>query len=162
MGEQLKDEYYKDQARIKVDMAKHAEKQGWDVNEEQLAQLTKAALIENRLKYIVANANKTEDRLTRWDIENAESNTRVLPFINFSTGFTARTVNAKMSAIQAEMQGSFARAATKYQQAGGTNNYILTFKNMPYINQYLLNMEAANLQEQEVIQTLETIPVPGA
>jgi len=162
VGEQLKDEYYKDQARIKVDMAKHAEKQGWDVNEEQLAQLTKAALIENRLKYIVANANKTEDRLTRWDIENAESNTRVLPFFNFSTGFTARTVNAKMAAIQAEMQGSFSRAATKYQQAGGTNNYILTFKNMPYIQQYLFDMEASNLQEQEVIQTLETIPVPGA
>jgi len=67
-----------------------------------------------------------------------------------------------MAAIQAEMQGSFSRAATKYQQAGGTNNYILTFKNMPYIQQYLFDMEASNLQEQEVIQTLETIPVPGA
>ena len=33
---------------------------------------------------------------------------------------------------------------------------------MPYIQQYLFDMEAANLQEQEVIQTLETIPVPGA
>ena len=161
-GNLIKQQYQQEQREIKDNMSKAVSDQGWDVNESQLAQLTKAALIENRLKYIVANANKTEDRLTRWDIENAESNTRVLPFINFSTGFTARTVNAKMSAIQAEMQGSFARAATKYQQAGGTNNYILTFKNMPYINQYLLNMEAANLQEQEVIQTLETIPVPGA
>ena len=67
-----------------------------------------------------------------------------------------------MAALQAEMQSSFARAAKKYQQVGGTNNYILQFKTMPYIQQFLFDMEAVNLQEQEMIQELETIPVPGA
>jgi len=162
VGHQLRQEYLKDQAQIRVDMAKHAEKEGWAVDDEQLAQLTKAALLENRLKYIVANANKSQDRLTRWDIENAEKSTEILPFFNLRTGFTARTVNAKMAALQAEMQSSFARAAKKYQQVGGTNNYILQFKTMPYINQYLLNMAAGDLQEQEMIQELESIPVPGA
>jgi len=161
-GDLIKENYRKEQEEIMKRTADDFSGGGWNVTEEQLAQLTKAALIENRLKYIVANANKTEDRLTRWDIENAESNTRILPFIQFSTGFTARTVNQKMAAIQEEMQGSFSRAATKYQQAGGTNNYILTFKTMPYINQYLLNMAAADLQEKEMIQELESIPVPGA
>jgi len=162
VGNQIRQEYLKEQSQIRIDMAEHAKSEGWAVNDEQLAQLTKAALLENRLKYIVANANKSQDRLTRWDIENAEKSTEILPFFNLRTGFTARTVNAKMSALQAEMQSSFARAAKKYQQVGGTNNYILQFKNMPYIQQYLFNMEAANLQEQEVLQTLETIPVPGA
>jgi len=162
VGHQLRQEYLKEQSQIRVDMAEYAKSEGWAVNDEQLAQLTKAALLENRLKYIVANANKSQDRLTRWDIENAEKSTEILPFFNLRTGFTARTVNAKMAALQAEMQSSFARAAKKYQQVGGTNNYILQFKTMPYIQQFLFDMEAVNLQEQEMIQELETIPVPGA
>jgi len=53
------------------------------VSTEELDQLTKAALIENRLKYIIANANKSEDRLTRWDIENAEKEYFYLIFLLF-------------------------------------------------------------------------------
>ena len=145
-------------------MAKYANKEGWTVDENQLAQLTKAALIENRLKYIVANANKSQDRLTRWDIENAENSTQVLPFISIFKGksWTAKTINSRMDALMLEMAGVFANSAAGYQQAGGTNNYILTFKNMPYIQQYLFQMESANIQEKEILQELETIPVPGS
>ena len=33
---------------------------------------------------------------------------------------------------------------------------------MPYIQQYLFQMESANIQEKEILQELETIPVPGS
>ena len=164
VGNEIRQEYLKEEAQIKEEMAKYANKEGWTVDENQLAQLTKAALIENRLKYIVANANKSQDRLTRWDIENAENSTQVLPFISIFKGksWTAKTINSRMDALMLEMAGVFANSAAGYQQAGGTNNYILTFKNMPYIQQYLFQMESANIQEKEILQELETIPVPGS
>ena len=126
-----------------------------------MAQLTKAALIENRLKYLVANANKQADRLTRYDIINAEKSTAILPFANFSTGFTSRTVKEKMRALQEEMRASFDRSARQYQQLGGTNDYLLDFNTMPYIRELLDLQSQAEMDQAKVTDVLETIPIPG-
>ena len=126
-----------------------------------MAQLTKAALIENRLKYLVANANKQADRLTRYDINNAEKSTAILPFINFGTGFTTRTVNEKMRALQGEMRASFDRSARHYQQLGGTNDYLLDFNTMPYIREILDLQSQSEMDQAKVTDVLETIEIPG-
>ena len=160
-GDLIKEQYYKEQRQIKEDWATHANKEGWDVSDAELAQLTKAALIENRLKYLVANANKQADRLTRYDINNAEKSTAILPFINLSTGFTTRTVNEKMRALQEEMRSSFDRSARQYQQLGGTNDYLLDFNTMPYIRKILDLQSQAEMNQAKVTDTLETIPIPG-
>ena len=160
-GDLIKQQYQKEQRQIKEDWAKHANNAGWNVSDSQLAQLTKAALIENRLKYLVANANKQADRLTRYDINNAEKSTAILPFINFGTGFTTRTVNEKMRALQGEMRASFDRSARQYQQLGGTNDYLLDFNTMPYIREILDLQSQAEMDQAKVTDVLETIPIPG-
>ena len=162
-GDLILEQYREEEQNIKEKMPKYAKEEGWDINENQLAQLTKAALIENRLKYIVANANKSQDRLTRWDIENAENSTQVLPFINIFSGksWTANTINSRMDTLMLEMQASFAKAAKNYQQAGGTNNFILNFKNIPYIQKFLFNQEVEQQSENEMVSNLESIPIPG-
>ncbi len=160
-GDLIKQQYYKEQREIRENMAKHANKKGWNVSDSELAQLTKAALIENRLKYLVANANKQADRLTRYDINNAEKSTAILPFINLSTGFTTKTVNEKMRALQEEMRSSFDRSARHYQQLGGTNDYLLDFNTMPYIRKILNLQSQAEMDQAKVTDTLETIPIPG-
>ena len=160
-GDLIKQQYQKEQRQIKEDWAKHANNAGWNVSDSQLAQLTKAALIENRLKYLVANANKQADRLTRYDINNAEKSTAILPFANFSTGFTSRTVKEKMRALQEEMRASFDRSARQYQQLGGTNDYLLDFNTMPYIRELLDLQSQAEMDQAKVTDVLETIPIPG-
>jgi hypothetical protein len=55
-----------------------------DLQMHQLATFSKLALIEQRMKYLVANANKAEDRLTQKDIENAAQRTGIIKFFRFS------------------------------------------------------------------------------
>jgi|ETNvirnome_2_130_1030620.scaffolds.fasta_scaffold02791_2 hypothetical protein len=160
IGQEIRKQYVKEQAEIRENMAKRTS--GWDINEEQLFQLTKAALIENRLKYIIANANKSEDRLTRWDIDNAAKNTGILPFITFSQGFTPETVNAKMTVLQGELIGNFNSQARKYQQQGGTNDFLLDFTSVPYIRTFLEQQETDKMNQQAVIDGLESIEIPKA
>jgi hypothetical protein len=159
VGQEIRKQYVEEQSEIRENMAKRTS--GWDINEEQLFQLTKAALIENRLKYIIANANKSEDRLTRWDIDNAAKNTGILPFITFSQGFTPETVNAKMKVLQGELIGNFNSQARKYQQQGGTNDFLLDFTSVPYIQQFLEAKQAAEMDQQAFIEGLESIELPG-
>ena len=159
VGQEIRKQYVEEQSEIRENMAKRTS--GWDINEEQLFQLTKAALIENRLKYIIANANKSEDRLTRWDIDNAAKNTGILPFITFSQGFTPETVNAKMKVLQGELIGNFNSQARKYQQQGGTNDFLLDFTSVPYIQQFLEDKQAAEMDQQAFFEGLESIELPG-
>ena len=133
---------------------------GLRVTTEELDELTKAALIENRLKYIIANANKSEDRLTRWDIENAEKSTAILSFFSFKKRFSAAGVNSQMRALQGELQGNFDKEARNYQQLGGTNNYLLNFNSVKKIRDWNVasGMEVAEAQLPDI---LDSIPIPG-
>jgi len=159
-GDLIREQYYKEQREIQENIAKTVNDKGWDVSDSQLAQLTKAALIENRLKYLVANANKQADRLTRWDINNAEKSTQILPFFNLSTGFMPRQVNEKMRALQNEMRATFDRSAKQYQQLGGTNDYLLDFVSIPYIREILELQSREEMDHATVLDTLQTIEIP--
>ena len=137
---------------------------GWfgaQVSTEELDQLTKAALIENRLKYIIANANKSEDRLTRWDIENAEKNTSVLSFFSLKRRFSAAGVNSQMRALKDELQGNFDKEARNYQELGGTNDYLLSFNSVQRIREWNL-AEEGKVPLDQTINVLESIQVPAA
>jgi len=131
------------------------------VSTEELDQLTKAALIENRLKYIIANANKSEDRLTRWDIENAEKSTSILSFFSFKKRFSAPGVNSQMRALQGELQNNFDKEARNYQQLGGTNDYLLNFNSVKKIRDW--NVEGGmQVADAELPDILDTIEIPQA
>jgi hypothetical protein len=130
---------------------------GLRVSTEELDQLTKAALIENRLKYIIANANKSEDRLTRWDIENAEKSTSVLSFFSFKRRFSAAGVNSQMRALQDELQNNFNKEGRNYQQLGGTNDYLLNFNSVKKIRDWNVasGMEVADAELPDILDTIE-------
>tara|TARA_B100000929_G_scaffold151006_1_gene119607 strand:- start:675 stop:2945 length:2271 start_codon:yes stop_codon:yes gene_type:complete len=152
-AEWIQEEYKKDMKRARSIIEDEYEGK---VSASQLDQLTQVALIETRLKYIVANANKSEDRLTRWDIENAAERTTllgVLPRPFKEQPMTARGVRSQMRALKQQMSGQFDEVAQRYQFEGGTNNYILKYKHVPYVKQFLLEqgakeqmMNAPNMQ----------------
>jgi len=141
-AEWIKEEYKNDMKRARAIIEDEYEGK---VSASQLDQLTQVALIETRLKYIVANANKSEDRLTRWDIENAAERTTllgVLPRPFKEQPMTAKGVRSQMRALKQQMSGQFDEVAQRYQFEGGTNNYILKYKHVPYISQFLLEQSA--------------------
>ena len=141
-AEWIQEEYKKDMKRARSIIEDEYEGK---VSASQLDQLTQVALIETRLKYIVANANKSEDRLTRWDIENAAERTTllgVLPRPFKEQPMTARGVRSQMRALKQQMSGQFDEVAQRYQFEGGTNNYILKYKHVPYVEQFLLEQSA--------------------
>jgi hypothetical protein len=141
-AEWIQEEYKKDMKRARSIIEDEYEGK---VSASQLDQLTQVALIETRLKYIVANANKSEDRLTRWDIENAAERTTllgVLPRPFKEQPMTAKGVRSQMRALKQQMSGQFNEVAQRYQFEGGTNNYILKYKHVPYVKQFLLEQGA--------------------
>ena len=141
-AEWIQEEYKKDMKRARSIIEDEYEGK---VSASQLDQLTQVALIETRLKYIVANANKSEDRLTRWDIENAAERTTLLGVIPRpfkEQPMTAKGVRSQMRALKQQMSGQFDEVAQRYQFEGGTNNYILKYKHVPYVKQFLLEQGA--------------------
>ena len=134
-------------------------------NQEQLDQLMQVALIETRLKYIIANANKSEDRLTKWDIEAAAERTGALgiiprPFKNQNV--TGPTVKAAYRALRTQLLDSFNKEANNYQYNGGNNSFLENFVVHPYINQWKINNQVEQIDQNETLDILTTIPVPGA
>ena len=134
------------------------------VDQQLLDQLMQVALIETRLKYIIANANKSEDRLTKWDIEAAAERTGALgiiprPFKNQNV--TAKTIKSAYRALQAQLIGSFNSDAQLYQQSGGNNSFLESFVVIPYVNQWKMGNAAQQIDQAETADILTTIPVPG-
>ena len=101
---------------------------GIDVTKGELDNITRARLIEVRMKYILANANKSEDRLTRADVQDAEQATRIL---GFTTG--EREVKSSYKNLAADLEAQFLRLSKNYIEAGGNEDFLLSFKQMPYI-----------------------------
>jgi len=131
--------------------------------EEQLRKYAKLALIEQRMKYIVANANKSEDRLTQKDIENAEKNTKIIQFIG-----SAGKVRSNYLELQNEFRKKAEGFARQYRNAGGTESSMQYFKDtVPGIKEMYEMKQRENLKEQvlkdkqTVTNILTTIPVYG-
>ena len=93
-----------------------------------LDNLTKARLIETRMKYVLANANKSEDRLTRADVEDAAARTQIL---GLTTG--EDEVRSAYRNLAKNLEEQFKGIAKAYNFAGGNRDYIETFTNMPLV-----------------------------
>ena len=123
--------------------------------EGSLDQITKAKLIQTRLKYIVANANKAEDRLTQKDIENAEESTQILGWKS------PRSVRSAYENLQAQLDKQFEGVGRRYLAAGGSNGYIFeNFSHMPFIANWVKERDAQATRkaiENNVMSTIEGI-----
>ena len=107
------------------------------------------------MQYIVANANKSEDRLTQKDIDNAKARTEIHPWIG-----STKTIKKNYQSLLNELDAQFRDTIKLYQSAGGNNEFILTkYKNMPVVQEYYDKQLGVKKQDQskQTINTLETI-----
>ena len=169
--EKMLKEYDKDMGKVEKranEMAKasYKERGGGFLSrpsDNELARFTKLALIEQRMKYLVANANKAEDRLTQKDIENAAQRTEIIKFYG-----SAKTVRANYMNLKKEFEDKAQSFAMSYRQNGGTESSMQYFKeNVPGVEQlyskqqadFLSNQRTKNKTERNKILT--TIPIAG-
>ena len=122
--------FEKEQGRIRDKFISENEKLKSDLEEAKdsgnLEKLARAQLrlIEQRMKYAIANANKGQDRLTVADIRDAESNTRIFGLLE-----DPEKVKSNYTRIEQELNQLFVQNAKNYVRNGGTptsvyNNYI--------------------------------------
>ena len=169
--EKMLKEYDKDMGKVEKraqEMAKASYKERGGgffsrPSDDELARFTKLALIEQRMKYLVANANKAEDRLTQKDIENAAQRTEIIKFYG-----SAKTVRANYMNLKKEFEDKAQSFAMSYRQNGGTESSMQYFKeNVPGVEQlyskqqadFLSNQRTKNKNERNKILT--TIPIAG-
>ena len=113
-------------------------------SDAELTTFTKLALIEQRMKYLVANANKAEDRLTQKDIENAAQRTEIIKFYG-----SARTVRKNYEVLQKEFSNKAQAFAMQYRRAGGTESSMQYFKeNVPGVEQLYTESKKDYAQKQ--------------
>ena len=112
----------------------------------ELDNITKARLIEVRMKYILANALKDEDRLTRADIEDAAESTQVLKFFSSDNAIRSSYRN-----LAENLEKQFDRVAKDYIEAGGSEKYLNNFRSMPKIAQ-ILAAQQNQLYQQNIAQ----------
>lgn len=116
-----------------------------------LSEITRAALIETRMKYILANANKDEDRLTRADIEDAANRTEIFKVLT-----SDRKIRSQYKDLNRELQDQFKNKAQQFIALGGNTRYLTTnFSFMPEVASYL-NKQAMQMAGESVIQNMNT------
>jgi len=114
--------------------------------DKELAQLARAKLIQTRMKYILANANKAEDRLTVADVKNAEENTQILKWFT-----SPQKIKSQYKALENELNSQFKAVGSSYIQGGGTPTFITSqFGYMPEVKDYINKMNTK--QQNQVIQ----------
>jgi hypothetical protein len=131
--------------------------------DKELETFTKLALIEQRMKYLVANANKAEDRLTQKDIDNAERNTKIIQFVG-----SAKKVKENYRQLRGEFVEKAKGTAMQYRAAGGTESSMKYFRdNIPGVED-LYVQKSKKAREEQLIQdrqsrlgVLNTIPGIG-
>jgi hypothetical protein len=131
--------------------------------EEDLRAYTKLALIEQRMKYIVANANKSEDRLTQKDIDNAAKRTQIIKYIT-----SPRTIRLNYEQLREEFNEKAGSYLNQYKLNGGDEQFIQeNFMDIPGVSsaynqknqEYMRQQAIANQQSRSDI--LSTIPIGG-
>ena len=130
--------------------------------EEDLRKYTKFALIEQRMKYIVANANKSEDRLTQKDIDNAAKRTQIVQFFG-----SPRTIRQNYQNLKEEFINKSQGYIMQYKNAGGTEDGIAYYMDVPGVKE-LYEQKNAEMRKKAMVQNkksrndiLSTIPIYG-
>ena len=109
-------------------------------------------LIEQRMKYIVANANKAQDRLTAADVKNAEGRTKI-----YDTFQSPEQIKKNYEILGKEMNANFRKQARAYVAAGGTKDHVLLmYPNVPVIQDYKIK-QAKGEVKAKVKQDYKTV-----
>lgn len=171
-SENMKQRFNNDLQDARENGAKEVEKQlkkagviakNYRPTEEDLRAYTKLALIEQRMKYIVANANKSEDRLTQKDIDNAAKRTQIIKYIT-----SPRTIRLNYEQLRDEFNEKAGSYLNQYKLNGGDEQFIQeNFMDIPGVsNAY--NQKNAEFMRQQAIANqqartdiLSTIPIGG-
>ena len=117
--------------------------------DKDLDNIVKAKLIEVRMKYILANALKDEDRLTRADIDDAAQATQIL-------GLTSsdKVVKNAYKQLAVNLQKNFDRVARSYIEAGGNEDFLMGYQSMPKVASILKQRQNTqmkqNIQQQQM------------
>ena len=139
---------YKKEIRSIMDGAK--------TSDGELDNITRARLIEVRMKYILANANKTEDRLTRADVQDAEAATKIMGLF---TG--EREVKKSYRDLANNLEDQFLRLSKNYMEAGGNEDFLLSFTQIPYIRKVYADRNSAQVNanvaanQEEVLGSIQ-------
>jgi hypothetical protein len=150
-SENMQDRFNKDLQDARENGAEKVEKElrkagviakGFRPSEQDLRIYTKLALIEQRMKYIVANANKDKDRLTQKDIDNAAKRTQIIKYIT-----SPRTIRLNYEQLREEFNEKASDYLDTYKQAGGDEGFIAqNFMDIPGIR------DAYNKKNKEFMQ----------
>jgi hypothetical protein len=150
-SENMQDRFNKDLQDARENGAERVEKElrkagviakGFRPSEQDLRIYTKLALIEQRMKYIVANANKDKDRLTQKDIDNASKRTQIIKYIT-----SPRTIRLNYEQLREEFNEKASDYLDTYKQAGGDEGFIAqNFMDIPGIR------DAYNKKNKEFMQ----------
>jgi hypothetical protein len=131
--------------------------------EDELRTYTRLALIEQRMKYIVANANKSEDRLTQKDIDNAAKRTQIIKYIT-----SPRTIRLNYEQLRQEFAEKAGSYLTQYKLNGGDELFIQeNFMDIPGValqykmkeKDFMRQQNVANKKSRQDI--LNTIQIGG-
>ena len=169
-GETLTENFQKDLEEARENGAKEVEKQlkkagiiakNYRPTEADLRAYTKLALIEQRMKYIVANANKSEDRLTQKDIDNAAKRTQIIKYIT-----SPRTIRLNYEQLRGEFNEKAGSYLNQYKLNGGDEQFIQdNFMDIPgVLSLYQAKneefMRTQNIQNQRSRnEILQSIPI---
>ena len=131
---------------------------------KDLDKYAKLALIERRMKYLIANQNKQKDRLTQKDLEDAGTSTKILDFWT-----SADRVESNYKAIADEMKEKAQTYLLQFKNNGGTEQIIRDqfYDQIPGIKE--MYDGAAKAKKVQIIQDnkqvrnniLGTIPIAG-
>jgi hypothetical protein len=112
-------------------------------DQERIAR-AQLGLIEQRMKYIVANANKAQDRLTAADVKNAEARTKIFTYFD-----NPQQIKKNYESLAQEMNANFRKQARNYVANGGSKVYVLgTYKNVPVIQDYKIKQAKGEVKEK--------------
>ena len=171
-SENMKKRFSDDLQDARENGAKEVEKQlkkagiigkNYRPTEDELRTYTRLALIEQRMKYIVANANKSEDRLTQKDIDNAAKRTQIIKYIT-----SPRTIRLNYEQLRQEFAEKAGSYLTQYKLNGGDELFIQeNFMDIPGValqykmkeKDFMRQQNVANKKSRQDI--LNTIQIGG-
>ena len=171
-SENMKKRFADDLQNARENGAKEVEKQlkkagiigkNYRPTENELRTYTRLALIEQRMKYIVANANKSEDRLTQKDIDNAAKRTQIIKYIT-----SPRTIRLNYEQLRQEFAEKAGSYLTQYKLNGGDELFIQeNFMDIPGValqyqmkeKDFMRKQNVANKKSRQDI--LNTIQIGG-
>ena len=121
-------------------------------DEERIAR-AQLGLIEQRMMYIIANANKETDRITVRDIENAEKRTKI-----FGLFTNEKQIRKNYGAIEKELTGKFKTNVSAYVSNGGNPNYVLQqYKSVGPIMDYLKYRDTQRITQDTTEEDIQSI-----